>query len=131
MSTEKSFSDIPGTTLFDADNSRRGYHLNMFCMSLMKEENRKAFLADEAGYLQRFPMSDEQRDAVLRRDWNGMIALGGNIYYMAKLGAAGGKSFQYLAAAMTGLSQEGYADMMKNGGRSIEGNRSKTEKNDG
>src|SRR5882762_9726340 len=79
------FDDIPGTTLFDAQRSRQGYHLNMFCMSLMKADNRAAFKADEAAYLQKFPLSPEQRTAVLERDWNGMIALGGNIYSLAKL----------------------------------------------
>jgi len=119
------FDDIPGTTLFDAQRSRQGYHLNMFCMSLMKAENRAEFKANEAAYLQKFPMTDEQRQAILKRDWNGMIALGGNIYFTAKLAATDGLSFQQVAAKMTGASQEEYAKMMLNGGRSIEGNRSK------
>jgi protocatechuate 4,5-dioxygenase alpha subunit len=127
MTKDNPFADVPGTTLFDANQSRSGYHLNMFCMSLMKDENRQAFRADEAAYLKRFPMTEEQRDAVLKRDWNRMIALGGNIYYTAKLGATDGRSFQYLAAAMTGLSQDDYAQMMLKGGRSVEGNRSKSE----
>ena len=121
------FDDIPGTTLFDAKKSRQGYHLNMFCMSLMKDENRKAFRENEAKYLDRFPMAPEQKQAILTRDWNKMIELGGNIYYTAKLGATDGKSFQYLAAEMTGLSQEDYAKMMLEGGRDVEGNRSKSE----
>jgi protocatechuate 4,5-dioxygenase alpha chain len=99
----------------------------MFYFSLMKDENRKAFLADEETYLDRFPMTDEQRKAVIARDWLGMIKLGGNIYYMSKMGATLGRSFQYLAGAMSGVTQEQYADMMKAGGRSIEGNRSKAE----
>ena len=127
MAGPKDYDDIPGTTVFDAQRSRAGYHLNMFCMSLMKEENRKAFKADEAGYLKRFPMTEEQRQKVLARDFNGMIALGGNIYYLAKLGATDGHSFQYLAASMTGLTQEEYAQMMLGGGRNIEGNRSKAD----
>lgn len=118
------YDDIPGTTVFDAQRSRVGYHLNMFCMSLMKEENRQAFRADERGYLDRFPMTEEQKQAILDRDWNRMIALGGNVYYMAKLAFTDGKSFQYMAGAMTGMTQEEYADMMKAGGRSVEGNRS-------
>ena len=121
------YDDIPGTTVFDAQQSRRGYWLNQFCMSLMKAENRDAFKANEAVYLDRFPMTPEQKQAVLDRDWNRMIELGGNIYFTAKLGATDGKSFQYLAAAMTGMSQEDYAAMMLHGGRSIEGNRSKSE----
>jgi protocatechuate 4,5-dioxygenase alpha chain len=121
------FDDIPGTTLFDAQRSRQGYHLNMFCMSLMKAENRAAFKADEAAYLLKFQMTQAQRDAVLKRDWNGMIALGGNIYFLAKLFSTDGKSFQQVAAIMTGASQEDYAKMMLDGGRSIDGNRSKSQ----
>ncbi len=121
------YDDIPGTTVFDAQRSRQGYWLNQFCMSLMKADNREAFKADESGYLGRFAMTDEQKQAILDRDWNKMIALGGNIYYMAKLGATDGKSFQYLAAAMTGMSQEEYAEMMLKGGRPPEGNRFTSE----
>jgi protocatechuate 4,5-dioxygenase alpha chain len=124
---ENPFEDIPGTIVFDAEQSRKGYHLNMFCMSMMKAENRQAFKADEAGYLQRFPMTEEQRQAVLRRDYNEMLRLGGNIYFLAKLGATDGHSFQHLAAVMTGMTQEQYAQMMLAGGRPIEGNRSKKE----
>jgi protocatechuate 4,5-dioxygenase, alpha chain len=121
------FDDIPGTTLFDAQRSRQGYHLNMFCMSLMKAENRAAFKADEAAYLLKFQMTQAQRDAVLKRDWNDMIALGGNIYFLAKLFSTDGKSFQQVAAIMTGATQEEYANMMLNGGRPADGNRSKKE----
>jgi protocatechuate 4,5-dioxygenase, alpha chain len=127
MERENDYDDIPGTTVFDAERARRGYHLNMFCMSLMKAENRAAFKADEAAFLQRFPMTPEQREAVLKRDWNRMIELGGNIYYLAKLFSTDGKSFQYTAAQMTGMSQEQYAQMMLAGGRSPDGNRSKSE----
>jgi protocatechuate 4,5-dioxygenase alpha chain len=125
--TTNEFDDIPGTFVFDADRSRRGYHLNMFCMSLMKPENRDAFRADEAGYLARYPMTPEQRQAVLDRDWNGMLALGGNIYFTAKIAANDGLSFQQIAAMMTGSTQAEYAAMMLAGGRSPEGNRSKSE----
>jgi protocatechuate 4,5-dioxygenase alpha chain len=121
------FDDIPGTTLFDAQRSRQGYHLNMFCMSLMKAENRAAFKADEAAYVQKFPMTAEQRDAVLKREWNRLIGLGGNIYFLAKLFSTDGKSFQQVAAIMTGSTQEAYARMMLDGGRSPEGNRSKKD----
>lgn len=121
------FDDIPGTTLFDAQRSRQGYHLNMFCMSLMKPENRAAFKADEAAYLQKFSMTPEQRDAVLKREWNRLIGLGGNIYFLAKLFSTDGKSFQQVAAIMTGSTQEAYARMMLDGGRSPEGNRSKKD----
>jgi len=122
-----SYDDIPGTTVFDADRSRQGYWLNQFCMSLMKADNRAAFKADESAYLDRFPMTPEQKPAILNRDWNRMIELGGNIYFTSKLGATDGKSFQQLAAMMTGMTQEGYADMMLHGGRPIDGNRFKSE----
>ncbi|MBL8550075.1 MAG: protocatechuate 4,5-dioxygenase subunit alpha [Hyphomonadaceae bacterium] len=121
------YDDIPGTTVFDAARSRKGYHLNSFCMSLMKAENRAAFKADEEGYLKRFGMTEAQRQAVLKRDWNWMIQEGGNIYFLAKLFFTDGNSFQYAAAEMTGMSQEDYAKMMLAGGRPIEGNRSKSE----
>jgi protocatechuate 4,5-dioxygenase, alpha chain len=121
------FEDIPGTTLFNAKRSRQGYHVNMFCMSLMKAENRKEFKANEAAYLQKFPMTPEQRDAILKRDWSRMIELGGNIYFLSKLFSTDGLSFQHVAALMTGSTQEEYAQMMLEGGRPIEGNRSKSE----
>jgi protocatechuate 4,5-dioxygenase alpha chain len=126
--TPEEFNDIPGTTLFDMQRSRQGYHLNMFCMSLMKPENRAEFKADEAAYLEKFPMTPAQRDAVLKRDWNRMIELGGNIYFLAKLFSTDGLSFQHVAALMTGSTQEEYAQLMLKGGRSIEGNRSKSER---
>jgi protocatechuate 4,5-dioxygenase alpha chain len=122
------YDDIPGTFVFDAERSRQGYGINMFCMSLMKEENRKAFKANEAEYLKRFQLTDEQRDAILKRDYNRMLELGGNIYFTAKLGATDGHSFQHLAAVMTGSSQQDYAAMMLAGGRSVQGNRSKSGK---
>jgi protocatechuate 4,5-dioxygenase alpha chain len=122
------FKDIPGTIVFDAEQSRLGYHLNMFCMSLMKAENRAAFKADERAYLDRWPMSEAQKAAVLSRDWNRMLELGGNIYFTAKIAATDGLSFQQIAAAMSGMSQADYAQMMISGGRSIEGQRSKRER---
>ena len=124
----KDYDDIPGTFVFDADRSRQGYHLNMFCMSLMKADNRKAFKANEAEYLNRFPMTPEQREAILKRDYNRMLELGGNIYFTAKLGATDGHSFQHMAAVMTGSTQDDYAKMMLAGGRSVEGNRSRSGK---
>jgi protocatechuate 4,5-dioxygenase alpha chain len=121
------FDDIPGTTLFDAQRARQGYHVNQFCMSLMKAENRAEFKADEDKYLRKWPMTDEQREAILKRDWGRMIELGGNIYYLSKLFSTDGKSFQFVAATMTGLTQDEYAKMMLEGGRTVENNRSKTE----
>lgn len=123
MALEKPYADIPGTTIFDAEQARRGYHLNMFCMSLMKPANRERFRANERSYLAGWPMSEEQRQAVLDRDYNRMISLGGNIYFLAKLFSTDGKSFQYAAGSMTGMTQEEYAQMMLAGGRSPEGNR--------
>ncbi|MGC2076519.1 MAG: protocatechuate 4,5-dioxygenase subunit alpha [Xanthobacteraceae bacterium] len=123
------YDDIPGTFVFDAERSRQGFGINMFCMSLMKDENRKVFKANEAEYLKKFNLTPEQTDAVLKRDYNRMLELGGNIYFTAKLGAADGHSFQHLAAVMTGASQQDYAAMMLAGGRSVEGNRSRSGKN--
>ncbi|MGH6673732.1 MAG: protocatechuate 4,5-dioxygenase subunit alpha [Xanthobacteraceae bacterium] len=120
------YDDIPGTFVFDQERSRQGYGINMFCMSLMKDENRKAFKADEPEYLKRFNLTPEQTEAILKRDYNRMLDLGGNIYFTAKLGATDGHSFRHLAAEMTGSSQEDYANMMLGGGRSVEGNRSRS-----
>jgi len=113
------YHDIPGTYVFDAEQSRRGYHLNMFCMSLRHAENREAFKENEAGYLDRFPMTPAQREAVLKRQWNEMLKLGGNIYYTSKLAGTDGLTFQDLAAIMTGVSREEYRRMMVNGGRHL------------
>ncbi|MBC3885289.1 protocatechuate 4,5-dioxygenase subunit alpha [Undibacterium griseum] len=129
MALDKPYRDIPGTTIFDAEQSRLGYHLNQFCMSLMKAENRARFKADERAYLDQWPMTEEQKQAVLARDLNRCLAAGGNIYFLAKIGATDGRSFQYMAASMTGMSQEEYAAMMLAGGRSIAGNRVTGEKN--
>jgi protocatechuate 4,5-dioxygenase alpha chain len=123
------YDDIPGTFVFDAERSREGFGINMFCMSLMKDENRKAFKANEAEYLKKFKLTPEQTEAVLKRDYNRMLELGGNIYFTAKLGATDGHSFQHLAAVMTGNSQDDYAKMMIGGGRNVEGNRSRTGDN--
>ena len=123
MSLNKPYLDIPGTTIFDAEQARLGYHLNQFCMSLMQAANRTRFRADERAYLDDWPMSEDQKLAVLARDLNRCIALGGNIYFLAKIGATDGRSFQQMAGSMTGLSEAAYRDMMIAGGRSIEGNR--------
>ena len=123
MALDKPYKDIPGTTIFDAEQSRKGYWLNQFCMSLMKAENRQRFKADERAYLDEWAMTEEQKQAVLARDLNRCIELGGNIYFLAKIGATDGKSFQQMAGSMTGLSEEQYREMMVKGGRSPEGNR--------
>jgi protocatechuate 4,5-dioxygenase alpha chain len=128
MALDKPYQDIPGTTIFDAEQSRKGYWLNQFCMSLMKAENRERFKANERAYLDEWPMTEEQKQAVLTRDLNRCIAAGGNIYFLAKIGATDGKSFQYMAASMTGMTQDEYAAMMLAGGRSVEGNRTLGDK---
>ena len=131
MSLDKPYRDIPGTTIFDADQARIGYHLNMFCMSLMKAAHRERFKANERVYLDEWPMTGEQKAAVLARDYNRMISLGGNIYFLAKIFATDGKSFQYAAALMTGMTQEEYLRMMVSGGRSPDGNRYVGERRNG
>lgn len=123
----KDYETIPGTFVFDADRSRQGYHLNMFCISLRIAANRAAMKADPEAYLATFPMSEAQKQAVRERDWNRLLELGGNIYYTSKLAAFDGITFQDLAAMMTGMAREDYRDMMLNGGRSIDGNRHKSE----
>ncbi len=128
MALEKPYSDLPGTTVFDADMARQGYHLNQFCMSLMKADQRERFKADQRSCLEEWPMSEEQKQAVLARDYNRMISLGGNIYFLAKIFSTDGLSFQHAAATMTGMSQQEYAQMMLSGGRSPEGNRYREEK---
>jgi protocatechuate 4,5-dioxygenase alpha chain len=123
MALDKPYKDIPGTTIFDAEESRKGYWLNQFCMSLMRAENRARFKANERAYLDEWAMSEAQKQAVLARDLNRCIQLGGNIYFLAKIGATDGKSFQQIAGSMTGMSEEEYRNMMIGGGRPIEGNR--------
>ena len=123
MPLDKPYLDVPGTTIFDAEQSRKGYWLNQFCMSLMVSENRDRFRADERAYLDEWEMTEDQKQGVLDRDMNRMIELGGNIYFLAKLGATDGKSFQQMAGSMTGMSETEYRDMMISGGRSPEGNR--------
>ena len=127
MSLDKPYTDVPGTTIFDADMSRQGYHLNQFCMSLMKAENRARFKANERAYLDEWPMSEEQKQAVLDRDLNRCIALGGNIYFLAKIGATDGQKVTAMVGSMTGMSEAEYMAMMVAGGRGPEGNRSISE----
>jgi protocatechuate 4,5-dioxygenase, alpha chain len=123
MALQKPYLDVPGTTIFDAEQSRKGYHLNQFCMSLMKAENRARFKADQRAYLDEWPMTEDQKLAVLSRDLNRCIALGGNIYFLAKIGATDGLSFQQMAGSMTGMTEDEYRAMMVGGGRSPDGNR--------
>ena len=133
MRAPRDYDDIPGTYVQDARHLRMGYHLNMFCMSLNRAGNREEFRADEAAYLDRFPMTQAQRRAVLERDWLGMLRLGGNIYYTFKLAAFDGLTMQHVGALMsgTGMTVEEFRQMLLDGGRSIEGNRSRKERGHG
>ena len=128
MAAEKPYDDIPGTWIFDAERARAGYHLNEFLYTLMQESNRKAFLADERAYLLRFKLTETQREAVLRREWNRLLQLGAVVYALAKLAFTDGRSYQYMASQMTGVSEKEYVEMMLKGGRSPDGWRTKAER---
>jgi protocatechuate 4,5-dioxygenase, alpha chain len=127
MSGSRDYENIPGTYVYDARRGRQGYALNMFCMSLNVAENRRKFKENEANYVGQFSLSEEQRRSVLTRDWLGMLRLGGNIYYTIKIAFCDGLTFQDVAAMMSGVSKEEYAQMMLDGGRSAEGNRYKDD----
>ncbi len=127
----REYKDIPGTYVMDSEHCRLGYHLNMFCMTLNTVEGRAAFKKNEADYLNQFPLTDEQKDAVLTRNWLRMLQLGGNIYYTFKIAAYDGRSMQHLGGSMSGVTEEEFRNMMINGGRSVEGNRSKKERTHG
>ncbi len=122
------YEDIPGTWVFDAQRARIGYHLNEFLYSLMKAENRAEFLADEHKYLMKFAMTEEQREAVMKRAWNRLLELGGVSYALAKLAFTDKKSYQFMASQMVGVPESDYVKMMLAGGRSPEGWRSKSER---
>ena len=128
MALEKPYQDIPGTTVFDMEMSRKGFHLNQFCMSLMRPANREKFKADPRAYLDQWPMTEEQKQAVLARDYNRMIVAGGNIYFLAKIFSSDGLSFEFAASSMTGATPQEYRQMMLAGGRSPDGNRRIGEK---
>ncbi len=127
LSIKEQLADIPGTYVFTKERARLGLHLNLFFSSLLKAENRAEFLRDEEKYLDKFPLTAEQRRCVRERDWTGMLKLGANIYHMSKLGGTDQRTFQYLAGCMAGMSQEDYRKMMLQGGRPLAGNRSKSE----
>jgi len=123
------FDDIPGTRVFTASRARQGYWLNQFAMSLMKPENRERWKAGERAYLDDWPLTEAQKEAVLARDYNRLLDLGGNIYFLAKLFSTDGLSFLQAVSTMTGMSVEDYQKMMIAGGRSPEGVRSVREGN--
>lgn len=127
----RDYDDIPGTYVMDGDHSRRGYALNMFCMSLNQESNRDAFRADEAGYLDGYALTPAQREAVLTRDWLGLLRLGGNIYYTFKLAIFDGLTMQQVGAAMSGVDVAEFQRMMIDGGRPIDGNRTTADRSGG
>ena len=127
MTVKKIYDDIPGTIVFDSDQAARGYHLNQFCISLRLAPNRDAYKEDREAYINKFPMTPEQREAALNQEWNLLLELGGNIYYTSKLAAFHGINFQELAGLMTGMGSTNYRAMMVSGGRSIESNRYKSE----
>jgi len=118
------FDDIPGTRVFTAARARQGYWLNQFAMSLMKAENRERWKADERAYLSEWKLTDEQKQAVLERDYNKLLDLGGNIYFLSKVFSTDGLSFVQAVSTMTGMSVDDYKAMMDAGGRSPEGVRS-------
>ena len=124
MTDAAEFDDIPGTVVFTAGQSRKGYQLNQFCMSLRKPENRERFKVNEAAYLDEWPLNPAQRRAVLDRDYNRAIAEGGNIYFLAKLISTDGHSMQFAASLMSGMTIDAYVAMMVAGGRRPEGWRS-------
>jgi protocatechuate 4,5-dioxygenase, alpha chain len=94
--------EIPGTTVFTGERSRQGYRLNQMAMSLSDPGNRQRFCADEAAYMAEMGLSEAQQDAVRRRDWAGMIAHGGNIYLLLKIGATVGQSVLDMQKQMRG-----------------------------
>jgi protocatechuate 4,5-dioxygenase alpha chain len=126
MSQTADYHDIPGTYVQDGAQYRKGYHLNVFCMSLNSAANRERFKADEGTYLDQYKVTPEQRQAVLERDWLGLLKAGGNIYFTFKIAALDGLTMQDVGAAMsgTGMTTDDFKQMMLDGGRSIEGNRS-------
>jgi len=123
MGTKRDYDDIPGTYVFDGRRNSEGYHLNMFCKSLDVAANRDSLRDNPSPYLDQFPMTAEQREAIDNRDWLRMLQLGGNIYYTFKLAAFDGLNMQQLGAAMSGVTFEEFRQMMIDGGRPAAGNR--------
>jgi len=122
------YKDIPGTTIFTIEMAQKGFQLNEFCMSLRTQENRERFHADERAYLDEWDMTEEQKQAVLDRDFQRMMDLGGNVYFLSKIFAAEGLSYVQAVSTMTDQTLEEYQAMMRAGGRSVEGWRSKKER---
>ena len=128
MGLRDDYEDIPGTYVFNGRRCREGYYLNMFCKSLDIEANRDEFRADESKYLDKYPMTAEQRKTIEERDWLAMLQHGGNVYYTFKLAAVDGLTMQHIGGQMSGITVDDFRQMMMDGGRSVEHNRSKSEK---
>lgn len=124
------FDDIPGTTIFTIERAREGFHLNQFCMSLRTDENRKRFLGDECGYLDEWDLTEDQKQAVITRDFQKMLDTGGNVYFLSKIFASEGKSYVQAVSTMTDMNVDEYQAMMVAGGRNIEGWRSKKDRSE-
>lgn len=99
---------IPGTTLFDGEQARKGYALNKMCFSFNNADSRAAFRADEVGYMLGYGLNEEQVQAIRSRNVLGLLAAGGNVYYLAKFAGILGLDVQDLGAAQTGLSKEAF-----------------------
>ena len=123
----KPYNDIPGTYVMDGSHSRKGYRLNMFCMSLNKEANRDQFRADEGAYIDKFRVTPDQKHAILNRDYLELLRLGGNIYYTFKIAIFDRRSMQYVGGEMSGMTEDEFKQMMVDGGRPIDGNRYEEE----
>ncbi len=103
---------IPGTTLFDGTQAQKGYALNRMCYSFNDAANRNAFKADEEAYMRQYGLDDAQARAIRTRDVLGLLAAGGNVYYLAKFAGILGLDVQDLGAAQTGMSKEAFKAML-------------------
>ena len=117
MTNRQELASIPGTYVMTPEHSRKGYRLNMFCKTLDDAGNREAFRADPEGYLDRFNLSEAQRNAVVARNWLELLRLGGSVYYTFKIAAFDGLSMQAMGGAMSGISEDAFRQMMIDGGR--------------
>jgi protocatechuate 4,5-dioxygenase alpha subunit len=97
---------IPDTTIFDLRLSRRGYRLNQLCAALCSPEEREAFKRDEAAFMARFQLTEEEKDLIRKRDFQGLIEAGCNIYFLLKIGAATGNGLYKMGAQMRGERYE-------------------------
>ena len=109
--------EIPGTTLFDGVQARKGYALNKMCYSFNEAANRAAFQADEDGYCARYGLNAEQREAIRARNVLQLISAGGNVYYLAKFAGIFGLDVQDLGAQQTGMSKDEFKAKLVAAGR--------------